>query len=366
MGSIKIVANSDSKNKTVITFTGGDGIGNFNLTNNDTFYKTKSFNNLTAGRYTITENVPADWSLKEIIVSGDTDSGSTIRTPSITVDLDAGETITITFNNTEITLTGNFTIIVLPDTQFYSASYPSIFTEQTNWIVNNLATMKIAYVAHEGDLVDNFALSYQWLNAYDSLSILNGRTPWGIAPGNHDGLNVGGTSENLDTFTKYFGDANSFRLFSAGGDDYLVFQLQYDASIRTLAWANKTISDYPNRRVIVVTHDYLTTSGARDATGNRIWQSFVSPHADQVFLVLCGHNHGEAKRVDTVKGHTVYQILADYQSRDNGGDGWLRILEFYPAEDKIIIKTYSTHLNQHEVDANSQFALSYDMTSTNP
>jgi uncharacterized membrane protein len=58
MGSIKIVANSDSKNKTVITFTGGDGIGNFNLTNNDTFYKTKSFNNLTAGRYTITETYP--------------------------------------------------------------------------------------------------------------------------------------------------------------------------------------------------------------------------------------------------------------------------------------------------------------------
>ena len=363
-GFIKIVEESNSKNKTVIIFTGNNGIGNFNLTNMD--HETKSFSNLTAGRYTITEKVPAHWSLNQISVSGDADNGSIISSPSITVDLATGETITVTFFHRIVTLSGNFSIIVLPDTQFYSASYPGIFSNQTNWIVNNIASMKIAYVAHEGDVVDNFALNYQWQNAQASLSILNGRILWGIAPGNHDGFNVGGISENLGTFTTYFGDPNSFRLFSAGGDDYLVFQLQYDPSSQTLAWANQTISQYPNRRVIVETHDYLTTSGTRDTTGNRIWQSFVSPHADQVFLVLCGHNHGEAKRTDTVKDHTVYQILADYQNRDNGGDGWLRILEFHPAENRIIVKTYSPHLNQYEVDADSQFKITYDMTGTNP
>ena len=135
---------------------------------------------------------------------------------------------------------------------------------------------------------------------------------------------------------------------------------------KILAWANHTISDYPNRRVIVVTHDYLATSCSRDKVGDRIWQSFVSPHADQIFLVLCGHNYGETDRIDTVKGHVVYQILSDYQGRENGGDGWLRILEFHPAENQIDVKTYSPHLNHYEVDADSQFTLSYNMTSNNP
>ena len=34
---------------------------------------------------------------------------------------------------------GDFTIIALPDTQHYSRTYPQIFNQQTQWIVNNAA-----------------------------------------------------------------------------------------------------------------------------------------------------------------------------------------------------------------------------------
>ncbi|MHC4798846.1 MAG: PKD domain-containing protein, partial [Planctomycetota bacterium] len=60
-------------------------------------------------------------------------------------------------------------------------------------------------------------------------------------------------------------------------------------------------------------------------------------------------------------GNTVYTIMTDYQKRDNGGDGWLRILEFSPANDEILVKTYSPTLDLYETDADSQFVLSYDM-----
>ena len=82
--------------------------------------------------------------------------------------------------------------------------------------------------------------------------------------------------------------------------------------------------------------------------------------------MLCGHDSGEAFRSDTVRGYTVYQVMADYQSRSNGGDGWLRILDFNPVEDLIYVKTYSPHLNKYETDSNSQFTLFYDMTETTP
>ena len=131
-----------------------------------------------------------------------------------------------------------------------------------------------------------------------------------------------------------------------------------------MAWANSTLAGYPDRRVIVVTHDYLNIDGTRTTEGNHIWSSFVAPHADQVMLVLCGHNHGEAKRSDTVNGFVVPQLLADYQSRTNGGNGYLRILKFSPSQDKIFVKTFSPYLNIYERDADSEFVLDYDMTES--
>jgi predicted esterase len=116
--------------------------------------------------------------------------------------------------------------------------------------------------------------------------------------------------------------------------------------------------------VIVTTHDYLEVTGIRTPVGDGIWQKFVAPNADRVFLVLCGHMHAENRRSDTVNGHIVYQLLADFQEGyPNGGNGWLRILDFRPAEDKIYVKTYSPYVDQYQTDGNSQFTLDYDMTS---
>ena len=81
-----------------------------------------------------------------------------------------------------------------------------------------------------------------------------------------------------------------------------------------------------------------------------------------IFLVLCGHAHGESRRTDVVDGRAVHQLLANYQDRPNGGNGWLRILEFSKNETRasnlvIVVKTYSPYLNKYETDANSEFEL---------
>jgi hypothetical protein len=271
-----------------------------------------------------------------------------------------------------------FAIVVLPDTRIYSQSYPAIFSNQTQWIVGNVEDMNTVSVLHEGDIV-NSDVTAQWINANASMSLLDEHVPWSVLPGNHDGANVGTVSENLVNYNTYFsynrfsdetwyGDAynsvntNSFILFSGGYDDYIIFNFQYHPSDAVLAWATTTINAHPNRRAIVVTHDYLNTDGTRTPEGDHIWGNFVSMHADQIFLVLCGHNHGEARRQDTVNGHVIYQVLADYQTRDNGGNGWLRILDFHPAEDMIQVKTFSPYLNIWETDADSQFTLNYDMS----
>jgi hypothetical protein len=277
----------------------------------------------------------------------------------------------------------NFNVIVLPDTQFYSESYPTIFDSQTQWIVDTAGDLNTVFVSHEGDVVDNAGVNLEWQRADSSLSVLDGVVPWAVLPGNHDGTNVGGSGENLGNYNSYFGfgrfsgqpwyggaynevNSNSFELFSGGYDDFLIFHFQYHPSDAVLAWANIIISQYPYRRVIVTTHDYMELEGERSEEGNHIWNNFVFPNADQVFLVLCGHNHGEASRSDIVDGHVVYQLLADYQDPSNGGNGWLRILDFQPAEDKIYVKTYSPYLDDYQTDDDSQFVLHYDMTSQMP
>jgi hypothetical protein len=252
-----------------------------------------------------------------------------------------------------------FTLIAIPDTQGYSQSYPWIFDNQTQWIVNNIAEKKIAYVTNEGDIVNSYTSTSQWINANHSISILNSRVDYGMLPGNHDGGSIGSAGENLVAYTSYFGAPNSYRLFTAGGEDYLIFHFQYNVPDSILSWANTTITDYPERRVIVVTHSYLNTDSSRTPEGTVIWQRFVKPHSDQVFLVLCGHMHGEANRTDTVNGNTVYQLLADYQSLENGGNGWLRIMEFRPGEELIYVNTYSPYLNQYQTDSDSEFTIPY-------
>ena len=295
-----------------------------------------------------------------------------------------GDPTTMNQSSPQLQSPWNFSVIVLPDTQFYSQSYPSIFDNQTQWIVNTEASLNTVFVTHEGDIVNVASTTSQWNNANHSMSKLDDNVPYAVLPGNHDGTNVGSTGENLDNYNTYFPfsrfsgqpwyggaynnvNSNSFELFSGGADDYLIFHFQYHPSDAVLAWANATIASYPYRRVIVTTHDYMNVDGSRSTEGNHIWNNFVAAHADQVFLVLCGHNHGEARRTDTVNGHAVYQLLADYQEGyPNGGNGWLRILEFQPAEDKIYVKTYSPYVNQYQTDANSQFTLDYDMTSQAP
>ena len=53
----------------------------------------------------------------------------------------------------------DFTIIVLPDPQFYPANNPASFDSQTQWIVNNISGMNIKFVIDVGDTEHNGWLS---------------------------------------------------------------------------------------------------------------------------------------------------------------------------------------------------------------
>jgi len=283
--------------------------------------------------------------------------------------------------STDNSLNENFTIVVVPDTQGYVMYYPWLFDNQTQWIVDNVEALNIVFVTHLGDLVDSYDNITQWEYANASMSKLGDNVRWAVLPGNHDGYY--GDPDDLANYEKYFGcerfsgkswyggtyktgdNRNSYQLFSAGGDDYLIFHIQYKPSDDVLFWASNVIDQHPDRRVIVSTHDYIKgpiDPDRRSDIGERIWHSLIKQHADQIFLVLCGHAGTQSTLIDTVDGHVVYQLLSDYQNASNIESGWLRLLEFCPAQDKIYVKTYSPYLNEYKTDPTNEFTIDYDMT----
>ena len=282
--------------------------------------------------------------------------------------------------------TSPFTIVVLPDTQFYSQSYPATFDAQTQWILDHTASNNIKFVTHVGDIVQNAASGpdrnlLEWTRADAALDRLDGVVPYGVALGNHDydvkDLHAGGATR----YVEYFGSAryagrswyggsspdqrNHYQLFGAAGRSFLHINVEFEAPDSALAWAQSVIDAHPDLPVILATHAYVQGASGRSTSvrnpggnsGAAMWQELVRRNR-QVFMVVNGHFPGEAIQTSlNDAGLPVFEMLSDYQSRTNGGDGWMRLLEFRPADNRIDVKTWSPTLNRFETDANSQFSL---------
>jgi len=105
-GSITVVKDAVPDDVQVFSFTGD--LGAFDLDDDGVGDNDAAFADQSAGLYDVTETVPAGWDLTGIDVVGDADGGSVVdlATDTVTVDLDAGEDITVTFTNKkEYTLT---------------------------------------------------------------------------------------------------------------------------------------------------------------------------------------------------------------------------------------------------------------------
>ena len=295
----------------------------------------------------------------------------------------------------------DFTIIVLPDTQFYSSSMnggtPEIFEAQTRWIVEHKDSLNIVFVTHLGDFVQNGdGVLTEWEAADAAISLLEDPVttgypegiPYGVAVGNHDQSPVGDADGTTRLFNRFLGvsrfdgrayygghygttNDNHYEIFSAGSTDFIILHLEYDISPdgAVLRWADEVLKEHITRRAIVVTHFMIGPGNpARfGGQGQAIYDELKEN--PNLFLLLGGHvplGGGEGQRVDSLEGRRVYSLLSDYQARSRGGDGWLRIMRFSPTRNEIAIQTFSPFLDEgrgaFETDESSQFILSYDMS----
>lgn len=279
------------------------------------------------------------------------------------------------------------TIVMLPDTQFYSEKHPEIFHDQTRWIAEHIDEENIRFVTHVGDVVQNYdQVEAEWVAADAAMDRLNGLVPVGVAIGNHD-YDLGSDGKpfrQAKSFVKWFGPErfegepwfggahpnglNSYQIFEMQGRRFLFLHLESDVPDEIISWAEGVIAQYPGVPTIVTTHIYIsdrtrarTTEPYLVKTGNSgeaIWSKFIRKNS-QIFMVLCGHYDtvgGEWRQASTNdEGREVFEVLADFQSREKGGNGWLRVIRFDETDGKISFHTYSPTLDAHESDDNSEF-----------
>src|SRR6266852_5893350 len=301
----------------------------------------------------------------------------------------------------------DFTIVALPDTQYYSEAYPQLFDAQTQWIVNNASALNIQMVLGEGDVV-NATTTAEFQNANVAVQLLdNAKTRYLLAIGNHDYDNNNPSARTSGTggFNTYFGPSryssypwyggqypsgsneNFYGTLTIGGKEYLFLLLELYPRDSALTWARSVIQAHLNDEVIVVTHGFEfldnTRTGAcdnlgsaafglgSDNDGEKLWDNFVKQFSN-VSLVLSGHfidgdATGEAvgRRADPgVSGNIVNQLLANYQNVTMGGDGYLRLLKFRPSLNTIEVTTYSPYLNAYLTDPNNQFTLQWHSSAS--
>jgi hypothetical protein len=305
-----------------------------------------------------------------------------------------------------------FTIVLLPDTQKYKdftgVSRSHIFDSQTQWIANHLIDENIVLMVHLGDIVD-ISVNSLWDESLFILSHLNGLLPVVLTAGNHD-INelLDPTTSSYATsyrlFNKYFPEdrfnkfpwfggifekgkiENAYYFFSFAGVEYVILALEYAPRDKVLDWANEIVETFSKKKAIVVTHAYMAKGSERLKPGVKlspeissvpydskeyetagkdgwanggdvIWDRLVKKHKNIEF-VFSAHSKGPGKLISKgIHGNPVFQVGANYQWEENGGNGYLRLMKFYPKEKKVIVKTYSPLLDRFRTDWENQFLI---------
>lgn len=296
-----------------------------------------------------------------------------------------------------------------------------IFTSETQWLVNNKNSRNIKFVMHTGDFVNSNSNTTAWNRAMASMNVLNGQIPYAVVPGNHDYsdnrassqfnsstcFGAGSPYASQSSLGGYYHDPsnsssrmNTYSTFEVNGTKYLILALEFGPRNEVVDWAKGVVGSHSDYKTILLTHAYNTDGGARfdqavdplsgktydqlraievghDESmynphayswissncndGQELWNKIVKGSGNMPF-VISGHQYedydGFPYLMTTADdGDPVYQMLVDPQGRPDGGDGWIRLLEFQPDGKTVIVKTYSPYFGQWSYSTDEYYSI---------
>ncbi|SEO75243.1 PxKF domain-containing protein [Paenibacillus sp. OV219] len=261
----------------------------------------------------------------------------------------------------------DYNVVFIPDTQYNTQSSNFIVNDSMQWLVDHKDSAKVKAIVSLGDITqsndpDEYVRTHE---SYDRLA--NAGIPTLISEGNHD---YGGNPP-ADLFKASYGPTSpwnalvnpggvqnviyspsgqsSYTFFNAGSYKYLAVSLGWFATPNQNAnegtWLQDVLTANPNIPTIIETHDMCTSNNGvatLSTAGTSIWN--ITKDFDQVFMMIGGHYTGAATAVlQNTNGKDVKLVLADYQSANGSGFGYLRFAEFDELNNVIHMRTFSPY-----------------------
>lgn len=308
---------------------------------------------------------------------------------------------------------GSVSLAVLPDTQYYASCREDHLSAQAQWVAREFKQRKMLATLQLGDLTEHNTPD-EWKFVQEKLAPLSEAGPLLVASGNHDYGNHGSADERHTLFDEYFSKPakktkavvaetmtkdsleNAYYRIEAPGFTLGVLILEWSPRQSSVAWAKEALKAYPNDKKIFITHAYLYYDGTRydwakyqdqqkwspfvygtalrdtEAKsepnnwipegvydGERLWKEllFSTPG---LFLTLNGHVLGDGSGVLTSQGEAgnqVHQVLTNFQMLDEGGLGYLRLIEIDAQGESMKMSTFSPSLGLSAIGSEQEFEL---------
>ena len=269
-----------------------------------------------------------------------------------------------------------FTIAIAPDVQMETSD--SRLENRLTWLVENRKDLNLKLLLLSGDMM-NFNDEAQYAHQSAALKVLDrAGVPYVACIGNHDSAavkvdggsaapgNVNSNLRNTARFNTFFPTTrfkllagtfeankidNAYHVFTAGGLNWLVINLELWARTSAVDWAKSVVAKYPDHNVIFLTHAHLNADssiqqnngGYGDNSSQYVFDQAMKPYAN-VRMVFSGHVGTQGYRTDTgTNGNTIYQFLQCYHDKT---DNPTRLLQIDTRNGTI--KTWVYNQSNHE------------------
>jgi len=257
---------------------------------------------------------------------------------------------------------GEWTLVVIPDTQGYVEPWPeqgfawSEVKSTFEWLPTVRDQLNIQVVQSVGDMGE-FYIGHnapEWKRVQYLYTYLMDRgIPAIPAAGNHEWENdhdfvwmnnyfdISDYQQHSWWGGHYDGMQNTYQLFTIGNEDYLFITIQYEAGSTSnpavgrqdvVDWAEGVVAAHPRRKVIFTSHWNENTDH---------FSQIIAPYSN-VVMTLAGHQDRDDYFVTNGRTHNFIQ---NYQVKgfDQGetGDMQVRFFIFKPMDDEVEWFTYS-------------------------
>lgn len=288
-------------------------------------------------------------------------------------------------------------IVVIGDTQVYTLmpNYYSYYASTMDWIWSQVKHGKnIKCVLHVGDITEN-NLPEQYDIFYRVTHPTAELIPFIVCPGNHD-YTWGANNKIVDRYSSLLSQYAAFNTTNnnivcryeteqmeniivknfINGERYDIISLEFGPRPEVVEWAKHHVQSHPDRKYILLTHEYLSSENTRISqdshaylhfedtnttysTPDQLWENFIQ-YDDNILCVICGHNGFMGSLYSkNIYDRDVVQSMFNLQFQSNGGDGWIQIWEFPKSKGVANVVIYNIFSRTENPDSYFDFKYEY-------